>query len=284
MFSGSNPGAAGSASGRGRFREDSQKAPLSAKYPHASDSGGGGGGSAALELAPPRQGRSWTVTFLAGGGIGTFSGSVANLCNSAMGASTLALPSVAAELGLVLFVVVSLCMCLLNLSALHAVGRSQQRTNANNYQDAVGKLLGARWQRAMAVAQLLGLFGICVGQHMIVVDQIGPLLLALHPSLTRRAAIALNAVIVLLPLSFIRNMQAMAPLATFATGAIFYALMLLVVRAAVLVGQDAPLRLSPSAAQPGAPMGLPGRMRPRRQSPASSYRLLPSPACLRPCP
>jgi len=192
--------------------------------------------------------------FYGAGGQGTFTGSVANLGNAALGAGILAVPYAFAKAGLLLGFFLNIFFCGIILLTLHATGRAQKHTNTGNYQAIVGKMLGPRWGNLAMALQLFFLIGACVAMQVIVSDQLLPLLRQCFPNaawVSREAVILTNSFVVLLPLSFIRNIQAMSPLATFSIFAIFFTLGVLIVRAGLLVQEQGLPPVSWTEALPG---------------------------------
>jgi hypothetical protein len=180
-------------------------------------------------------------TFYMRRGTGTFFGTVANLVNSAVGAGMLSLPFAYQCSGVVMGSLMLILFGALASLSLHVIGRVQKRTNAKTFQECVAKVLGRRAEVAVTCAQLVFFPGICVAFLDIIPDQIVPVLSqwTSPDSLVaqRELIIVFVAVICLLPLMFLRNIQKLSPLATFSVAACVYTVFMFLARAVSAVNK-----------------------------------------------
>jgi len=174
--------------------------------------------------------------FYARAGTGTFFGSVANLVNAAVGAGMLSLPFALQHSGLLLGCILLLVLGLLSCLSLHVIGRAQKQTDSRTYQECVAKVLGERARIIVTYGQLVFFVGICVAFLDITPDQLAPVFSQWvghdSPLARRELIIVMIAVVVLLPLMFLKNIQKLSPLATFSVVAVSYTSCVFVARAA----------------------------------------------------
>jgi len=174
-------------------------------------------------------------------GTGTFSGSIANLVNSAIGAGILALPFAFQQAGLITSVILALLFCPIISFTLHIMGRAQKLANKGTLQATCGKILGFRAKIIIIVLQLVFITGGNIGFLIIISDNLLPQFqhwFGDDSFISNRQLIIIFALFPITPMCFIQNIQKISPLATFSVGAIVYTLGMMVVRAVLKLNEE----------------------------------------------
>jgi amino acid permease len=167
---------------------------------------------------------------------GTFSGSVVNLLNNAIGSGVLVFPFAYGQAGVFFGLIAGTFFAGILGYTFHICGRTQLATNGRTYQSMIRAILGRKGERFALWVQVFFICGACTGYLDIVADQIQPALqqsLGDHSMFAQRWFIVVMAAIFFCaPLMCIRNIQLLSPMSTFSLIAIFYTMCVLIAHTA----------------------------------------------------
>jgi amino acid permease len=165
---------------------------------------------------------------------GTFSGSVVNLLNNAIGSGVLVFPFAYGQAGMFFGLAAGTFFAGILGYTFHICGRTQLATHGQTYQQMIEAILGQQGKRCALWVQVFFICGACTGYLDIVADNVQPTLqqsLGSDSQFAQRSFIVpIAATFFCAPLMCLRNIQLLSPMSTFSLFAIFYTMCMLIAR------------------------------------------------------